>query len=67
MSPAPTLQDYGGMLQYVKWAHRERGESEGGCAEEFYTDPACQRMFRHWAAALLQRVNTLTGVAYRQG
>ena len=34
-------------------------------AEPFYTDPDCQRMFRAYMAAVVQRVNTLTGVRYR--
>lgn len=33
-------------------------------AEPFYTDPDCLRMFRSNVAAVVQRVNSLTGVRY---
>ncbi len=34
-------------------------------AEPFYTDPDCQRIFRAYMAAVVRRVNSLTGVRYR--
>ena len=34
-------------------------------AEPFYTDPDCQRMFRDYMGAVVQRTNSLTGVHYR--
>lgn len=63
---------YGGMRQYVAWAWERRGRpppTAGGevVAEAFFPDPECQRLFRGAAAALVQRVNTLTGVMYRCG
>ncbi|KAL4858577.1 Mannan endo-1 [Chlorella vulgaris] len=64
-------KDYGGMRQYVAWACAQRGEeppsAEGAAAEPFYTDAACQSMFRGAVAATVQRVNSLTGVPYRRG
>lgn len=63
-------KDYGGMRQYVQWAYEARGQQppmDGSgqvAAEPFYTDPDCQRMFRAYMAAVVQRVNSLTGVRY---
>ena len=41
--------------------------SQGGevAAEPFYSDPDCQRMFRHFIHTLMHRTNTLTGIMYR--
>jgi mannan endo-1,4-beta-mannosidase len=32
---------------------------------DFFSSPACRQLFRNFATALLTRVNTITGVAYR--
>jgi mannan endo-1,4-beta-mannosidase len=50
--------DFGGMDQYVRW----RG---GQYLDEFYTDPAIRGWYKDWIAHLLNRVNTYTGVAYK--
>ncbi|PRW56628.1 Mannan endo-1,4-beta-mannosidase 1 [Chlorella sorokiniana] len=63
-------KDYGGMRQYVQWAYQARGQQppiDGSgqvAAEPFYTDPDCQRMFKANMAAVVRRVNSLTGVRY---
>jgi len=51
--------DYGGMNQYVEWS------PTAGAHDDFYSDPACREMYRAHAAKLLTRVNSFTGVAYR--
>jgi mannan endo-1,4-beta-mannosidase len=71
--------DYGGMNQYVRW-RQESGDPEAGRSaryggadtgsviaghDDFYTDPVIREWFRQYVAMLLQRVNTVTGVAYR--
>ncbi len=50
--------DFGGMDQYVRW----RG---GSHHDDFYTDPVIRGWYADWITHLLNRVNTVTGVAYR--
>ncbi|WP_432926386.1 Ig-like domain-containing protein [Microbispora sp. CA-135349] len=49
---------YGGMDQYVRWAG-------GQYHDEFYTNTTIKDWFKDWSSHLLNRVNTLTGVAYK--
>ncbi|MEU6414765.1 cellulase family glycosylhydrolase [Microbispora sp. NPDC046933] len=49
---------YGGMDQYVRWA-------KGQHHDDFYTNPTIKGWFKDWISHLLNRVNTLTGVAYK--
>ncbi|NES14082.1 MULTISPECIES: cellulase family glycosylhydrolase [Micromonospora] len=51
-------RDFGGMDQYVRW----RG---GTYHDDFYTDPVIRGWYRDWISHVLNRVNPLTGVAYR--
>jgi mannan endo-1,4-beta-mannosidase len=62
--------DYGGMDQYLRWCC----PAPPPCADDddveqrralFYSDAACRAAFLAAAAALTGRVNTLTGVRYR--
>lgn len=55
--------DFGGFPQYVRWAKGDEGAPATG--EEFYESTACQQMYRAFVAAVVGRVNTITGVAYR--
>ena len=50
--------DFGGIDQYVRWA----GEDTHGA---FYTDGRIRGWYRDWVSTLLNRVNTITGVAYK--
>lgn len=51
-------RDYGGMLQYAEWA--------GGSGYDFfYTDEDAKDLYKAYAAMLLNRVNTVTGVTYK--
>jgi len=50
--------DFGGMDQYVRW----RG---GTHHDDFYTDPTIRQWYKDWISHLLNRVNTITGVAYK--
>ncbi|KAK9846590.1 hypothetical protein WJX81_007289 [Elliptochloris bilobata] len=56
---------YGGIKQYVRWSCERRGVEVNDRAEDFYADPYCQDVFRTFVATLLARVNTITGVVYR--
>ncbi|MBB5869907.1 mannan endo-1,4-beta-mannosidase [Allocatelliglobosispora scoriae] len=50
--------DFGGMDQYVRW----RG---GSHHDDFYADPVIKGWYADWITHLLNRVNTLTGVKYK--
>jgi mannan endo-1,4-beta-mannosidase len=49
---------FGGMDQYVRW----RG---GQYHDDFYTDPVIRGWYSDWISHVLNRVNSLTGVAYK--
>lgn len=49
---------FGGMGQYVRWA----GLDDHGA---FYSDPQIRQWYKDWVSYLLNRVNTYTGVAYK--
>ena len=49
---------FGGMDQYVRW----RG---GQYHDEFYTDATIRGWYKAWIGHLLNRVNTITGVKYK--
>jgi mannan endo-1,4-beta-mannosidase len=63
--------DYGGMDQYLRWCCPPCAGAEDADDDverrrtHFYGDAACCDAFLASAAALTGRVNTLTGVAYR--
>lgn len=50
--------DFGGMDQYVRWA----GDAHH---DDFYTDPRIVGWYEDWIAHLLNHVNPLTGLAYK--
>jgi mannan endo-1,4-beta-mannosidase len=50
--------DFGGMDQYVRW----RG---GSFHDDFYTDAVIRGWYKDWISHVLNRVNPLTGLAYK--
>jgi len=50
--------EFGGMNQYVRW----RG---GQYHDEFYSDPVIRGWYKDWISHLLNRVNSITGVKYK--
>jgi mannan endo-1,4-beta-mannosidase len=50
--------DFGGMDQYVRWAN-------GQFHDDFYTNPVIRGWYQDWISHVLNRVNTLNGVAYK--
>ncbi|MBO0870677.1 MAG: cellulase family glycosylhydrolase [Micromonosporaceae bacterium] len=50
--------DFGGIDQYVRWAG-------GTHHDDFYTDPRIQGWYQAWIAHVLNHVNTITGLAYK--
>jgi mannan endo-1,4-beta-mannosidase len=55
---AGNWRDFGGMDQYVTWYGLP-------FHDQFYTDARVKQDYRNWVAHLLNRTNTVTGVAYR--
>jgi mannan endo-1,4-beta-mannosidase len=51
--------DYGGMDRYVAWS------DTASTHDDFYTDPSCRDWYKAHIRKVLTRVNTFTGVAYR--
>jgi mannan endo-1,4-beta-mannosidase len=52
--------DYGGMDTYVKW-HSSGPQYH----DQFYTDPTIRQWYKSWISHVLNHVNTITGVAYK--
>src|SRR5262245_33786424 len=55
--------DFGGMDQYVRW--RDASNDGPSYHDDFYTDPVIRGWYKDWISHVLNRVNTLTGVAYK--
>ncbi|KAK4417082.1 Mannan endo-1,4-beta-mannosidase 7 [Sesamum alatum] len=56
-------EGFGGKKQYVEWA-RERGQYLNN-EDEFFTNPIVKDYYKNHIKAVLTRVNTITGVAYK--
>ncbi|KAL2252478.1 UNVERIFIED_CONTAM: putative mannan endo-1,4-beta-mannosidase 9 [Sesamum indicum] len=56
-------EGFGGKKQYVQWA-RERGQYLNN-EDEFFTNPIVKNYYKNHIKAVLNRVNTITGVAYK--
>ena len=50
--------DYGGMNQYVSWAG-------AGSHDDFYTNPTCKQFYKNHMSTLLNRVNTVNSLTYK--
>jgi mannan endo-1,4-beta-mannosidase len=57
--------DFGGMNQYVRWREMSTPDSDAWFHDDFYTDPVIRGWYKAWISYLLNRKNTLTGVAYK--
>ncbi|WOG82114.1 hypothetical protein DCAR_0101276 [Daucus carota subsp. sativus] len=53
---------YGGRKQYVQWA-RDQGHYMND--DDFFSSPVTREFFKNHIKAVLTRVNTITGVAYK--
>ncbi|XP_030471491.1 putative mannan endo-1,4-beta-mannosidase 9 [Syzygium oleosum] len=56
-------KDFGGKSQYVQWA-RKSGQSLSN-DEEFFTNSVTKGYYKNHIKAVLTRMNTITGVAYK--
>jgi mannan endo-1,4-beta-mannosidase len=50
--------DFGGMDQYVRWAR-------GSYHDDFYSNPVIRGWYKDWISHVLNRVNPLTGLSYK--
>jgi len=62
-----TLDDYGGMAQYVAWDAEYASYPDDVATEhnDFYTDADIRRWYKQFVSAILNRRNTFTGVLYK--
>ncbi|KAE8681671.1 Mannan endo-1,4-beta-mannosidase 1 [Hibiscus syriacus] len=63
MSLANNFKDYGGKDKYVQWA-KQRGRNLRN-EDDFFTDAVVREYYKNHVKAVLTRVNTITGVAYK--
>ncbi|KAL9152148.1 hypothetical protein ABFS82_11G100600 [Erythranthe guttata] len=56
-------EGYGGKKQYVQWA-RDQGQNLNN-EDDFFTNPIVKGYYKNYVKAVLTRVNSITGVAYK--
>ncbi|KAL6658609.1 hypothetical protein ACP70R_004195 [Stipagrostis hirtigluma subsp. patula] len=64
LSLVNNYRDFGGRPQYVRWA-RAAGVGVAG-DDDFYTNPVVMGYYKNHVKTVLTRVNTITGVAYKE-
>jgi len=55
--------EYGGLPAYAAWAAKASGGPVG--RDDFFTSPLMKQWWKDYATVLMSRVNTFTGIAYR--
>lgn len=63
LSLANNYADFGGKAQYVQWA-RNAGQSLNS-EDDFFTNPTVKGYYKNHIKTVLTRVNSITGVAYK--
>ncbi|XP_065009371.1 mannan endo-1,4-beta-mannosidase 1-like [Musa acuminata AAA Group] len=63
LSLVNNYDSFGGKKQYVQWA-RDQGENIGS-DDEFFTNPVVKGYYKSHIKTVVTRVNTITGVAYK--
>ncbi|KAK1292192.1 putative mannan endo-1,4-beta-mannosidase 9 [Acorus calamus] len=63
LSLVKNYNNFGGRSQYVQWA-RERGENVSS-DDDFYRNAVIRNYYKNHVQTVLNRVNTFTGVAYK--
>ncbi|PNT50397.1 hypothetical protein POPTR_002G184500v4 [Populus trichocarpa] len=63
LSLVNNFKDYGGRSQYVEWA-RERDQQLSD-DDGFYTNSVVKEYYKNHVKAVLTRINSITGVAYK--
>ncbi|MCO5564361.1 hypothetical protein L7F22_018021 [Adiantum nelumboides] len=64
LSLVNNLPAFGGKGQYVEWA-RSAGSDLGSSNDSFFSDATVRHYYKHHLKTVLTRVNSLSGVAYR--
>ncbi|KAH7429152.1 hypothetical protein KP509_09G033100 [Ceratopteris richardii] len=64
LSLVNNLPAYGGKGQYVEWA-RNAGVDIGSSNDSFFSDSTVRQYFKHYLKTIITRVNSFSGVAYR--
>ncbi|KAL5713107.1 mannan endo-1,4-beta-mannosidase [Ranunculus cassubicifolius] len=64
LSFANNYADYGGKRQYVQWG-RDHGGQNLNSEDDFYTNPLVKNYYKNHIKTILTRINTITGVAYK--
>ncbi|KAM0928143.1 hypothetical protein ACQ4PT_002299 [Festuca glaucescens] len=63
------FDDFGGKRQYVQWAREDAAAAAGGhnftSADDFFNSTLVKSYYKNHVKTVLTRVNTVTGVAYR--
>ena len=57
--------DFGGAPQYAQWARNIANEANATSVDAFFTSPFARQVYKTFVSTLLNRVNTVTGVAYK--
>ncbi|OMO64151.1 Glycoside hydrolase, family 5 [Corchorus capsularis] len=63
LSLVNNFKDYGGKDKYVEWA-KQQGENVNN-EDDFFTNCLARRFYKNHVRKVLTRVNTITGVAYK--
>lgn len=68
LSLANNSPDYGGIHQYIKWANQFLGSSNSQLFthNHFFSDDSIQAWYKHHISTILNRVNSFTGLAYKE-
>ncbi|CAD5181733.1 unnamed protein product [Musa acuminata subsp. malaccensis] len=63
LSLVNNFESFGGRTQYIQWARDEGGHLSSD--DDFYRDEVVKSYYKNHVRAILTRVNTITGVAYK--
>ncbi|OVA16581.1 Glycoside hydrolase [Macleaya cordata] len=64
LSLVNNYDNFGGRKQYVQWG-RDNGVQSLNSDDDFYTNPVVKGYYKNHIKAVLTRMNTITGVAYK--
>ncbi|MCO5555428.1 hypothetical protein L7F22_008973 [Adiantum nelumboides] len=65
LSLVDNYQNMGGKAQYVQWARNAGVSLASGSDDEFFTNPTIKAYYKNYIKDVITRVNTLTGVVYK--
>ncbi|KAI5078292.1 hypothetical protein GOP47_0005963 [Adiantum capillus-veneris] len=65
LSLVDNYPNMGGKAQYVQWARNAGVSLSSGSDDEFFTNPTIKSYYKNYIKDVITRVNTLTGVAYK--